>query len=174
MSISWIKALEVTDTSIIKELMMGGLSYGVYSNLSKYFIGNDVGWAQAAGIVKSLYPNFNSLTFGDAYWKQQESISQRDFITTYDPYKPLPEDAYIETDLDQPARYRYIGEFTYVDELSGEKQYSYLSYYSNEQLSQVEAGQFLFDSFDEDIYKEWRYVKNIRVVNIEHNETWDY
>ena len=174
MPLPWLKALNAVSPATITELITGGLSYGIYANLATTFINKNVGWSHASGILRNTVPGFNSRVFADIYWNQYQTIDQRNIIKNTSAYDVIPTDNYIERPLSEPVKYRYIGEFTYLDDLSGERKKEYKSYYSNQRLSIADAGQLLYDSHNMDLYPTWRQLESVRLSNVEHNELWDY
>lgn len=154
------------------ELVTGGLSYGVYSNLAKVFYSQGIGWAHATGIIRQYLPKFSGSEFATAYYRNYQTNKQRDYISKMNDNDVIPPNLMIERSLSEPVEYRYIGEFTYIDNLTGVEKSEYKSYYTNDLLSPSQAEDFLRDAFDIEKYESCDQLTDVSLVNVEHNEGW--
>ena len=180
MGLNWYRALTAVPASTIEELISGGLGFGVYRNLASTFMGSGVGFLQGYTRLKSFLPGLDFTTFGDIYGMVYEERKQQARIEEVGAYGTLDEADYIQRILKRGAKYRYIGEFTLFNDLTGEYEKSVKSFYSNDRLTVGEAGQMLQDSFETDVthytddFLASNYVSNIRFLGVEHNEGWKY
>lgn len=176
---NWQKALTVVPASVIQNLLSGGLSYGAYNNLASTFFNQGVGWAQATGVIRRVLPEFSGTAFAEIFNHVQQGIKQERYFETSDAFGDIPTDKYLEREFTQPVRYRYIGEFEYIDDTTGLSTFRNKSYFTNAKLTHAQAEDWLISTFDEpesdsEQFSFGKRLDNVKVQNIEHNETWEY
>jgi len=174
--LTWYAALEITNLKVINDAISGGMGLPVYRELAHYFIGNKIGWLHASGIVKRVLPSFRSSVFGDVYHYAKQLDTQKEVISHASGYSILDDDDLVERPFMNPRKYRYIGEFTYYDQMTGKDVVEYRSYYTDQSLSIAQANTFLHDTFEENPSDSEKsdyhsYLKHLKLDNIEINES---
>ena len=172
--VSWTQALGIVNIGFVSSALSQGANAFVYRKLSSYFYGEGIGAAHSAGIIKRIMPEFKGSTYFDSYWQSKQEGDQAAYLGTLSGSDIIDSANMIERPLSQPRKYRYIGDFAYRDDMTGQITHEYKSYYSDEQLSISESNELLYDSFDKEKYPEWRSLEYVKFVNVEHNESWSY
>lgn len=169
-----ITALALGELTEIKGLVSAGHTKSIYSMVAQSLVPHGYGWAQATGVMKKLFPDFNSLMFADMWYNPYQRLRQTQFAERTDYSELLEVKSMIEQPLKEATRYMYSVSYDIYDPDGEFITKVTVSYYDDELMSpedvEYRAKQVFSQVTKSNPYPDSDY----HFEGVAHNEGWDY